>query len=391
MKRKSIKMKKYISVIAGFVCVIFLYSLFPKSNSLYIDLRGKQPQSFLGFEESAFLKKELKIEEFNIKLPENGQVNTFYVYGNKVYYAVEFTDYLLSKAQTGGEIIPFESKYNTRICMYDSKSNEDNIIYQYDAEECVRITDLQCNGKMLVWEDYREGVWQVQALNLDAQADKELLTIYACMENTGEMEMITLTISDKALYWYNQNGSSDNPITLYQYDFDKKKQTIVENGLTLSSPYEHVSMKQNIRTSYSRREDGNDTIRIYDGAEAINLETTAKVSAPIANEELCIWAEGYDYHERQQLYCFNRKENTLFAIPISNIFSYELLEDLILVNQEEGVLCYDVSNKKFAKLSNAVEEKYGFLFSGTEGNVYMAVFGEKADESALHIVNINRE
>lgn len=382
-------MKRYLFAMTTILCGIIFCTSCSKDNSKNIDLREVKPEQLSSFEESNFINEELKIEEFNIALPEHGQVNSFCVHDKKVYYAVEFTDYLLSTAQVGGESIPFEEKYNTQIRVFDSERNEDNVIYQYVEKKCVQITDLQCNGKVLVWEDYQEGIWQVQMISLDNQADKDPMTIYACTEDTGKLDSVTLTLSEKELYWYNQNEDLNNPIILYKYNFDDKVQTVVEEDLALSSPYEHVNIKNNVRTNYTGREDEKDTIRIYDGENVMNIEIGMNVSSPISNEKFCIWAEGYDYHERQLLYCFDRKENLFLAIPVADIFSYELIENIIIVNQEEGIICYDVSAKKVEDLTDVIGGKCGFLYSGVEGNIYTEVYEES--EGILHIVNIEKK
>ncbi len=253
------------------------------------------------FQESKSQKEKLIIEEINIPIPENGNVNSFCVYKDRVYYSIEFGDYLMGQMEIGGEEIAFEEKYNTQIHVFHIGTKEDKILYQYKENECVSVSDIQSNGTEVIWEEYKNGTWNVRLV----------------LENE-----------------------------------------VVEEPLIAVS-------QQN----------------------TVNLETDIAVSSPIANEKLCIWMKGYDYHERQELYCFDREKQTAFCMPTAYTFAYEVLGDMILLNQEDEIICYDIKNMERTALTEG-GKGYGFLFAGIEGNIYAEIFDSNEESEELHIINI---
>lgn len=221
-----------------------------------------------------------------------------------VYYSVEFGDYLLRPKQIGKEEIPFEDKYNTQIRAFCTETKEDNMVYRYSAKECIGVSDIQCNGKELVWEEYQNDAWNKKLISLEE----------------------------------------------------------IKDGI----------------------------IQICENSNILNIETDLDASSPTANKQLCIWMKGYDYHERQELYCFDREKQTTYCMPTSYTFAYEVLDDMILLNQEDEIICYNVKTMEKTMLTEG-KRGYGFLFSGIEGNVYAEIFDEEKEDGTLNIINIKRK
>ena len=282
------------------------------------------------FQESKSQKEKLIIEEISIPIPENGNVNSFCVYKDRVYYSIEFGDYLIGQMEIGGEEIAFEEKYNTQIRVFHIGTKEDKILYQYKENECVSVSDIQSNGTEVIWEEYKNGTWNIR-LVLEDEVVEEPLVAVSQQNNAELMENITLTVTEK------------------------------ENNRTI--------------------------IQICENQNNVNLETDIEVSSPIANEKLCIWMKGYDYHERQELYCFDREKQTAYCIPTAYTFAYEVLGDMILLNQENEIVCYDIKNMERTTLTEG-GKGYGFLFAGIEGNIYAEIFDSNEESEELHIINI---
>ena len=232
--------------------------------------------------------------------------------------------------EIGGKEIAFEEKYNTQIRVFHIGTKEDEILYQYKENECVSVSDIQSNGTEVIWEEYKNGTWNVR-LVLKDEAVEEPLVAVSQQNNAELMENITLTVTEK------------------------------ENNRTI--------------------------IQICENQNNVNLETDIEVSSPIANEKLCIWMKGYDYHERQELYCFDREKQTAYCIPTAYTFAYEVLGDMILLNQENEIVCYDIKNMERTTLTEG-GKGYGFLFAGIEGNIYAEIFDSNEESEELHIINI---
>jgi len=320
--------KKIVKIITLATMSLFLTSCSNKQEQNIV-INQKEIIQCTNFDEKETLKEKLIIEEFKIRIPENASVNSFCVYENMVYYSVEFGDYLLGPKQIGKEEIPFEDKYNTQIRAFDTETKEDNMVYRYSAKECIGVSDIQCNGKELVWEEYQNGTWNIK-LFLLGEPQKE-------------------------------------PI--------------------LKSPYEHINIHDGVKSVCTEKENNINMIQLSDNLDILNLEIDMDVSAPIANKQLCIWMKGYDYHERQELYCFDREKQTTYCIPTSYTFAYEVLDNMILLNQEDEIICYNVKTMEKTTLTEG-KRGYGFLFSGIEGNVYAEIFDEEKEDGTLNIINI---
>lgn len=316
-----------ISTIAMMSLALFSCSNQQEKN---ISINKSELSVLSDFQEVKSQKEKLIVEEINIPIPENCNVNSFCVYKDKVYYSIEFGDYLTGQMEIGGKEIAFEEKYNTQIRVFHIGTKEDEILYQYKENECVSVSDIQSNGTEVIWEEYKNGTWNIR-LVLEDEVVEEPLVAVSQQNNAELMENITLTVTEK------------------------------ENNRTI--------------------------IQICENQNNVNLETDIEVSSPIANEKLCIWMKGYDYHERQELYCFDREKQTAYCIPTAYTFAYEVLGDMILLNQENEIVCYDIKNMERTTLTEG-GKGYGFLFAGIEGNIYAEIFDSNEESEELHIINI---
>lgn len=315
----------------------------------------------------------------------------FCVYDDKVYYEVNFFDYLTDQTGLVGNK-PFEPQYNTEIRVCDMKSGEDRLLYKYMEESCVDITDITCNGEYLVWEDTDKG-WNMKCMRLGSEEEPELL--FTSEQNEGDFWSVVPKLVEDKLYWYNQKGSSNNSITLYEYSFDTEEIAAAKTGLDLASPYESIGFTDGIYTTYSRTEGTDCCINIYDSRAGRNvvLKPEDTVRAPVSNRNICVWMEGYD-GDGQALYVYDLEQELTEKIDVSpgRIFSYAIKDHYIFINQRgdsdwgsNGLYCLDLQEKTYEKLNIPEEKIILFTNQGAGGNIYF----ELADSTAeVRIVNI---
>lgn len=347
------------------------------------------------YQEEESLGKNIKISECEFPIPEHGQVDTFYVYNNVVYYSVGFSDYL--ENNTGYHFVQFEEKYNTQIRSFDMESKEDSLLYQYKEDMCIAVTDMQCNGTYLVWEDYKANEWNLQKFSLLSAEEPETIVSRNTVYESGTLSTITPTITEDSLYWYDQKDESDSPIALYQYEFETRKINIVHSNLDLSSPYTHVSILNDICTYFKKISKDMSTIYIYDlkGEEKASLTVPTNVSNPISNGEICVWLTGEDYYDRKMLYVYDLLEKTYEQIDVSDAFSYGILGDYLIVNRidynqhnYDGIFCYDVKSKTYLPLAGVENAIYGFTLHGLTGNIYASKWVDNK-ENSQKIINLS--
>lgn len=308
----------------------------------------------------------------------------FSVYQKRAYYVVYYGDSLLD--QTGEEgNVPFEERYNTEIRCLDMESGEDFLVYKYHLDYCIQVFDMQARDNRIVWVEIpAEGGWAIMTLDLDGMSQpEEILSNDAQPDN--EFSEIVLTLAEEKVYWYGFK-EGDHPLSLYSYDFSTGDIITEDQGLDQESPYEGFSLISNWGTTLYRESADESTIHIInsDNAEQVDIFVSDKVSDPITNENLCVWRR--DYESPKQLYVYHRDSAQTGVINVSPayIFSYGILGDKILVNQQsqysdndenEGLYCYDLDEKIFQKidLGNLPDSDVLTIFQGAEGELYTSI------------------
>ena len=120
--------------------------------------------------DSLFEKQDLdlKVSEVSIDLEPYAEVRTCCLYNEKVFYALDYMNFYDDPMGEKGEQ-EFDKRHNSQIRMYDILSGEDRLVYQYNEDFCVAITDLQFNGEYLLWEDYNEyqGDWTIKCCQIN--------------------------------------------------------------------------------------------------------------------------------------------------------------------------------------------------------------------------------
>lgn len=302
---------------------------------------------------------ELEVVKAVIPLADNVSVNAFCCKNNKIYYAVYYlTDYFIGRESADAE--------RTEIRCYDLDKKEDSIVFSYD--NFAEVTDMQCNGEVLVWEDYGAGDgWEIQQLSL---ADGGKSTLLKYKDSSQNFYTITLTLDEDKLYWYDSDMDNPQNMNLKYYDLSSQKSGSIKEQLTLKSPYEHVSVVNHQCTVYKNMQDKS-IINSWNTKTKRNttFAVSGDVYSPIGNENLCIWSRGYGASERNALYYYGRKMDTVKQIELDMFFSYGLIDDIIIVEISDKIFYYDTGRKVYGLLCDE-EGGYGYTFQGSDNCVY---------------------
>lgn len=374
-----------INFIIIVVCAILLTACSVKDSEM-ISLMENKNVEISNYEETKSVKNEIVIDFFEIDLPENSSVSTFCVYKDTLYYSVHYIDFFEDPIGNRSEI-KFENQYNTQIRAYSLKHKKDELLFQYEEDRCIQVTDLQCNGKELVWEDYTgNNQWNIKKLSLRNKAQPE--NIYSYVSKSGEMWTVALTITENNLYWYFTMKNNDSAFILYSYDLDTKEVRIEQADLSLASIYEHVNIVHDVGVTFKALDDGKTMIHLMNlrNKKSEAFQVNCPVSNPVSNGEICVWSKGYE--DRSVLFVYNIKDRSIEKIAASEIFSYGLIDDILLINQKDGIFCYDIKSKEYSILIDKEEGAYGFTFQGFKGNVYAEMF---QDNHKLRVVNFRKQ
>ena len=344
------------------------------------------------FQEVDGLWNCFQITECTLDTPEIC-VGSYCVYDGKVYYEVNYSEQLID--QTGrSENIPFEEKYNTEIRSHDMVSGTEEVIYKYSADWCVDIKDIVCNGKYLIWEDV-DDVWKVNVLEVGT--DTYPVVVVTGAQNEGDLWEIVPTVTEEDIYWYNKNGSDNNCISLYRYNFAKQEISLVRSGLDLTSPYTRLPITEGLYTMFARM--GNNSCRIMvhniQGEEEKVINVPTEVCRPISNQNYCVWNRGYDdLSSILFVYDFANQKTEKMDLSNGYSFSHALLGRYVIVNQrkdsvygKEGLYCFDMVDKVYEQLEIEKTENQTLLYTsqGLDENVYLQIADDTSD---FRIINI---
>lgn len=372
---KFVKGMKETLLLSG--CVLFLASCGSENSS--VDLTEKEAQ-VLKYE-AVTAQEESGQREIVISIPESSEISGYVVYKDTVYYSLEYTT--LFEDNTGTGVPEFTKEYSTQICAYDIKTGSGEVLYQYDNDYCIHVTDMQCNGEKLIWEDYpKEKIWNVKCMNL---ADGQTKDILSQAEGESGFDTITPRITEKGIYFY--NNDENNKVNLLYYEFENNTTTFVAEDVYLMSPYIKPAVVNGV-LSYCRQEEGETRIIMVDlsSQKETGLKVAMDVRDAMSDGKVCVWMTGYGTEDEVYVYDLSAKE--LQKISTGNIFSYAVSEGKVVINErnaETGIWLYDTEKETKSCLFDGTECYFGFTNIGYENNIY----AEQSDGTgAFHLIEI---
>lgn len=322
------------------------------------------------------LSDNIEIVFYDLPCPENAVIGAWCVYDDLIFYAVDYIDYLSDHTGIGTIITPSEV-YNSKILCYDisTKSATDF----YIAESIIPISDLCCNGEILLWEEYPKNIdvsWELKYKLLDDSLSESNILL-----KDGDVDGIMLDIipnlDGNKVYLYEQTGVDDtaHPILLYYYDITSKKTSLQKTELDLSSPYEQVSILNQWMATYQINvNNSNIYLDNIENGEKKVIKVPTRVCHPITNGLYCVWKKTYDAELMPGYYLYNDYQKSIDYIQVEdNIFAYTILGDCVLLTCSNGIWCYDPEKRQYQCLLDDEDYSYIYISNGNDGNAYTAV------------------
>lgn len=293
----------------------------------YFDLNEVAKYPHTGYKETDITKTCLKVDKYDIPLPEGAGCGAFCVYGNNVYYSVQY----IGLIHIGVE---FKEEYNTSIWRYRTDTKENELIYQYDLDYCVDIFDMKCNGNVIVWsEEDRFKCYRVKYIDLNhVDEPVEIIT-----EGEGSMSGINTMLAEDSVYWVEEvNG-------------EKGKYSIVI----------HNTAK---------------------GTEEV-VEVSEEIEILACNSRFCIGKPDTSYSDC--IYVYNIEYKQMIKMEMEKFYQCVLMDNMVIVSAEAGVTAYNLDKKEKTLL--ATDTGYS-IYSGNDNNAYIAMNNTGLGE--MNILNI---
>lgn len=368
---------------------ILLLSACKNDGQALIDLTNTRNLTPISFSETDNVKMQLAIKQISIPTQENAYINSFCEVDGIIYYTVSFFDYLEKIAmEQKDNTLRFEEKYNTQIRAFNTSSKEDRLIYKYNKDYCVLVTNLVCNGEYLVWEDYaKDSSWSINKINLGNNKVINTPKVIISQNDYPDtiLGSITLTITKDYLYWYQCTPSTDKGkfnTRIDYYDFENDKVSTIMDNLFLISPYERVSIVDNVICAYSKDIDDIYVIHVYDikANARHDIIVPTNVVAPISNGKIIIWSDTFD--AKRNMYVYNLEKDEINLIQNGDdysLLSYNILDDKVLVcNSKDAdgfsnIYYYDIYGNTRSNITTNNNENisYGYMFYNYRNSIIL--------------------
>lgn len=307
------------------------------------------------------------IKEFKLPLPENADISCFCYSSPYIYYGISYTFYKESMLTVGKEFV-YSDDYATQIRRYDVQTKKDILLYQYD--NCVEISDIQSDVDAVIWEDYlgEDGTWRVVKQSKDKN---DIQLLFSAKDTQSTMDAVTLKEKDGSVYWYDRS-ENNGKYGLYQYA--DKNISILNDDISLASPFQHVTL------------DGNKAVKIYtDADEKIQIQVGGKdidtgirsVSDVQINDQYVVW---HEENIINKIYVYDRKAKQIYMIETDDFFSYGMLEHTLIVNGSAGVLAYDLDQETDTVIKPASQNTnmYLYIFQGQD-----CLYTQRVDDQSV--------
>lgn len=305
--------------------------------------------------QSAENRKNLTIDINKIQLPieQDCSLGSYFVDGDVVYYSVDIPvgDY------EENPDAQFDDSMETEIWSYDATSNEQKILYQYNAGYPVDVNDMGiCDGQ-LYWLDSagtEEEWFRVVAVSIGKS--EELKVLFTSEDISESCQMVTPETDGKVIYFY---AEDDGKISICEYAQGKLK-TVQEN-VYVNSPYEHLSKWKDTYATASKTDDGYEIVTIDEDGNYSDHETVSDVSELQMNDDYMTYlSDPYNY--RNEVNVIRKEDHGVEQIKTDRFFNYGLLGTYLIFNKSDRITAYDLLSGEETELLKAEQDSFEWMF-----------------------------
>ena len=305
--------------------------------------------------QSAENRKNLTIDINKIQLPieQDCSLGSYFVDGDVVYYSVDIPvgDY------EENPDAQFDDSMETEIWSYDATSNEQKILYQYNAGYPVDVNDMGiCDGQ-LYWLDSagtEEEWFRVVAVSIGKS--EELKVLFTSEDISESCQMVTPETDGKVIYFY---AEDDGKISICEYAQGKLK-TVQEN-VYVNSPYEHLSKWKDTYATAFKIDDGYEIVTIDEDGNYSDYETVSDVSELQMNDDYMTYlSDPYNYRNEVNVIC--KEEHSMEQIKTDRFFNYGLLGNYLIFNKSDRITAYDILSGEETELLKAEQDSFEWMF-----------------------------
>lgn len=295
----------------------------------------------------------LEINKIQLPLEQDCSVGSYCVDGDTVYYSV----YMSVGDYGANPDTKFDDSMETEIRSYDTTSNEQKILYQYNAGYPVDVNDMGIYDGQLYWLDSagtEEEWFRVVAVSIGKS--EELKVLFTSEDISESCQMVTPETDGKVIYFY---AEDDGKISICEYAQGKLK-TVQEN-VYVNSPYEHLSKWKDTYATAFKTDDGYEIVTIDEDGKYFDHETVPDVSELQMNDDYMTYlSDPYNYRNEVNVIC--KEDHSVEQIKTDRFFNYGLLGNYLIFNKSDHITAYDLLSGEETELLKAEQDSFEWMF-----------------------------
>ena len=117
----------------------------------------------------------------------------------------------------------------------------------------------------------------------------------------------------------------------------------------------------NLLISYKYGADSSN-IFIEEGTNTITVDILGKVAGLRGNNKICAWKKSVD--ENREIQVYDIKNDDFYYVCTDYFFSFAVLDDTLIINQDNGVWAYDIENMTYMPIQECDGIYCGYIFDG---------------------------
>ena len=309
--------------------------------------------------------------ENHIVVPENSEVGGVYVYGDDIYYSIDYINYLY---EGYGELPEFTDEYRTKIYCYNVDTGESSLLYVIEGEG-MTTSKLWCNGNKLVWSQnnvnmmFAESTFHIMDINTGTVSTPEVF----------EQDVQDIYLAEDYLFG---KVTTDRGNALLRYDFDTGESNMVMYFEDISPTAQLAGEFNDFFTFYDYKDD---CTKIYaydvDGNSVMQYDIAPDARRIKGNSRMCVWCKG---GEKEYIYVYDIVGQNTYKLKTGEIYTYAISGGYLVTNGYH-TKAYCVGDLKIKRIIPG-SRYYVALLNGASNNIY--VYRALTDGEGIDIVNI---
>lgn len=314
---------------------------------------------------------ELSLEEFKISIPQEANLSSYFLHGEKLYYSYNFYNYIYAEYEKREERL-LDEAYQTILMCYDVNENTTTLIAKYPNN--TSISEMNVSGDYLSLSLRTQVEYPGSQYGSEIEYDTVIMHIAEDsvqeveLKNSAMLEQKFVSIVD-GKYALTCNSTVRNTINkLGKINLE----TDIVEYIMLEEEYDFVSYSKGYLIMESSDEELH-KIDIYDldGEYVVGFKVESLPYDVVCNDKVCAWTMADIDGEGCLLYVYRFEDNEIFVMDGYKYSNWLVCDEYRVYfegDYQSGISCYDSYYNAICKTLGG-REQYEIL-SGEQGGIF---------------------